>query len=70
MNAPEKLIVQEIWRYPVKSMGGEQLDEVEVRAQGLKWDRGWAVRDKKSGAIRGTIYSPLVDVHRALPLRH
>ena len=58
MNAPEKLIVQEIWRYPVKSMGGEQLDEVEVRAQGLKWDRGWTVRDKESGAIRGARYIP------------
>lgn len=33
-----------LFRYPVKSMGGEPLDRVEVTARGLAGDRGWATR--------------------------
>ena len=46
-------VVSEILRYPVKSMGGESLDEVRVGAQGLPGDRSWAVRDEVNGGIRG-----------------
>ena len=45
--------VREIWRYPVKSMGGERLDACAVSANGLAGDRGWALRDEASGEIRG-----------------
>ncbi len=31
-----------LWRYPVKSMGAEALDEVEVSWHGLAGDRRWA----------------------------
>ena len=41
--------VAELWRFPVKSMGGERLVEVEVRADGLAGDRLVHVR---SGAGR------------------
>jgi uncharacterized protein YcbX len=35
-----------LWRYPVKSMAGEALDQVEVSWNGLAGDRRWAfVRD-------------------------
>ena len=35
-----------LWRYPVKSMAGEELSEVEVSWHGLAGDRRWAfVRD-------------------------
>jgi uncharacterized protein len=35
-----------LWRYPVKSMAGEELDSVEVSWQGLAGDRRWAfIRD-------------------------
>ncbi|HEU4408828.1 MAG TPA: MOSC N-terminal beta barrel domain-containing protein [Polyangiaceae bacterium] len=35
-----------LWRYPVKSMGAEALDEIEVSWHGLAGDRRWAfVRD-------------------------
>lgn len=37
--------VERIWRYPVKSTGGELLDSVEVDARGLAGDRLYAVRD-------------------------
>lgn len=45
--------VREVWRYPVKSMGGERLDEAVVTAAGLAGDRGWAVRDREAQEIRG-----------------
>ena len=31
-----------LWRYPVKSMAGESLDDVEVSWNGLAGDRRWA----------------------------
>jgi uncharacterized protein len=45
--------VLEIWRYPVKSMGGEQLRRATVGENGIPGDRGWAVRDENVGEIRG-----------------
>ena len=37
--------VSEIWRYPVKSMGGERLARSAIATRGLHADRMWAVRD-------------------------
>jgi hypothetical protein len=37
--------VAEIWRYPVKSMGGERLSQSAIATRGLHADRMWAVRD-------------------------
>ena len=45
--------VQQIWRYPVKSMAGEQRSDVLVTEDGLLGDRGWATRDERRGGIRG-----------------
>jgi uncharacterized protein YcbX len=41
--------IAEIWRYPVKSMLGEQLDQASVDSGGIQGDRRWAVVDKESG---------------------
>lgn len=42
--------VTELWRYPVKSMAAEPLDEVDVGWQGVAGDRRWAfIRD---GAVQ------------------
>jgi uncharacterized protein YcbX len=45
--------VAEIWRYPVKSMGGEELGACTVGRLGIPGDRGWALRDESVGEIRG-----------------
>jgi hypothetical protein len=37
--------VKEIWRYPVKGMAGEKLDNCNINAHGLEGDRVWALRD-------------------------
>ena len=45
--------IKEIWRYPVKSMGGERLTETHLAKGGIPYDRGWAVRDESDKTIRG-----------------
>jgi len=45
--------VAEIWRYPVKSMGGERLSRARLGLAGIVGDRGWAVRDEDLGEISG-----------------
>ncbi|MCH8283333.1 MAG: alcohol dehydrogenase catalytic domain-containing protein [Chloroflexi bacterium] len=45
--------VKQIWRYPVKSMGGETVQDCQVGERGLGGDRGWALRDETAGEIRG-----------------
>ena len=43
------LQVQEIWRFPVKSLLGERLDRADVGAEGVSGDRGWALFDQDTG---------------------
>jgi uncharacterized protein YcbX len=45
--------VLEVWRYPVKSMGGERLQSATIGARGISGDRGWALRDEAAQEIRG-----------------
>lgn len=37
--------VTELWRYPVKSLGGGPVEHVDIGARGVHGDRLWAVRD-------------------------
>jgi uncharacterized protein YcbX len=57
--------VRELWRYPVKSMGGEQLERAVLGAAGIPGDRGWAVRDEAAGEIRGGKKLPQLMLCRA-----
>lgn len=43
--------VQAIWRYPVKSMGGERLTECDADERGLEFDRAWGVHDPATGLV-------------------
>ena len=45
--------VDQLWRYPVKSMMGEALTSCRIGPVGPAGDRGWAVRDEERGGIRG-----------------
>jgi MOSC domain-containing protein len=41
--------VQELWRYPVKSLQGERLNSADVGPEGLDGDRRWALFDASTG---------------------
>lgn len=43
--------VAELWRYPVKSMGGERLDLATLLTGGIANDRGWAIRETETGKV-------------------
>lgn len=46
-----RMRVIQLWRYPVKSMGGEQLSESAVSDAGLVGDRGWGVVDLATNKV-------------------
>jgi uncharacterized protein len=41
--------ISELWRYPVKSVQGEQLTEADIGPNGLEGDRHWALVDLETG---------------------
>ena len=43
--------IKEIWRYPVKSMAGQRLENCTVGSLGIPGDRGWALRDETTKEI-------------------
>ena len=43
--------IAELWRYPVKSMGGERVESLELRTSAVVGDRRWAVRNVETGKI-------------------
>lgn len=61
--------VAEIWRYPVKSVGGERLTEAEVTSDGIHGDRAWGILDVATGLVLTARREPsllfLGAVHRA-----
>src|SRR5437764_7934327 len=46
-------VVVGLWRYPVKSMMGEELNATEVTERGLVGDRQFAVVDASTGKVAG-----------------
>lgn len=45
--------IDQIWRYPVKSMIGGTVEAADLDPLGVVGDRTWAVRDQVRGGIRG-----------------
>ena len=43
--------VKALWRYPVKSMAGNKIDEALVTEGGILGDRGYAVIDRSNGRV-------------------
>ena len=44
-----ELTVNELWRYPVKSMLGERLESASIGSHGVIGDRAWSLVDLESG---------------------
>lgn len=43
--------VFQIWRYPIKSVGGEQLDTATITSLGVDGDRGWGLVDESTNFV-------------------
>lgn len=43
--------VAELWRYPVKSLGGEQLDATPIGEHGIPGDRAYGILDVATGKV-------------------
>jgi uncharacterized protein YcbX len=43
--------VADLWRFPVKSMGGEPLEQAELTGRGLLGDRAYALIDADTGKV-------------------
>jgi uncharacterized protein len=52
--------VSELWRFPVKSMGGERLEVADIEARGVRGDRLWALRDEALGVITSAKRTPAI----------
>ena len=50
--------IKEIWRYPVKGMAGEPVEQCAIGPAGLKGDRVWALRDVKRREIQSCKFRP------------
>ncbi len=52
--------VKELWRFPVKSLGGERLERCTMLATGLEGDRGFGLRDAATGYVLTARREPLL----------
>ena len=46
-----ELSVSEIWRYPIKSVGGERVSVATVTDLGVLGDRAWGIFDVDTGTV-------------------
>lgn len=58
--------VAAIWRYPVKSMGGERLTRVKMSGAGLAGDRVVQVYDRNRRLVTARTYPRLLRLHASL----
>ena len=61
--------VKEIWRYPVKSMAGEQLQQAAVGVHGIEGDRVIHVRNGQGKLVTARTYPGLLGHHAKLDLQ-
>jgi hypothetical protein len=52
-------VLQNIYRYPVKSMGGQDLASTRLEAKGIPGDRAWALKDER-GLVGGKRFPELM----------
>ena len=58
--------VAELWRYPVKSLGGESLDHAEVTTSGVAGDRVVHVRDARGRVVTARTHPRLLGLRGTL----
>jgi uncharacterized protein YcbX len=66
MGARQALRIAALWRYPVKSMAGEQLERVELVADGIAGDRRIQVFDARGRVLTARTHPRLLGHHATL----
>src|SRR5512133_3741088 len=60
MNSSEPVgTVRALWRFPVKSMLGEELDAADLIEGGVVGDRAYALVDKETGKVASAKHAKL-----------
>src|SRR4029453_6479488 len=54
-------VVKELFRYPVRSMLGERLSEVEIGTQGVIGDRAYALREANGRVVTAKKWANLFE---------
>jgi uncharacterized protein YcbX len=62
-------VVQQVFRYPVKSMLGESLNEFEIGPNGVIGDRAWAIRETSGRIATAKKFANLLDFQAAYESR-
>jgi uncharacterized protein YcbX len=58
MNSSEPVgTIRALWRFPVKSMLGEELDTADLTEGGIVGDRMYAIRDRETGKVASAKHS-------------
>ena len=58
MNSSEPVgTIRALWRFPVKSMLGEELDAGDLTEGGIVGDRAYAIRDRETGKVASAKHS-------------
>jgi hypothetical protein len=52
----DKRIVSEIWIYPIKSLGGIELESARVLHKGLEYDRRWMIVDEHNVCMTQRVF--------------
>jgi uncharacterized protein YcbX len=60
-----RAVLQSIYRYPVKSMGGQTLTSTRLAAKGIPGDRAWALKDEQ-GLVGGKRFPELMSCEARL----
>ena len=62
------LLVQDIFIYPIKSLGGIRLMEADVEERGFRYDRRWMLVDAEGVFVTQRVYPQSVSyTHLTLP---
>ncbi len=62
----QALFVQNLYLYPIKSLGGIAVEEAQVEERGFKFDRRWMLVDKKGDFVTQRQYPQLALLQVAL----
>ncbi|MDA0315584.1 MAG: MOSC domain-containing protein [Bacteroidetes bacterium] len=63
---PDSLILQELYLYPIKSLGGISVNQAEVEERGFRYDRRWMLVDKTGEFLTQRQYPQLALLQAAL----